>query len=164
MIGYFIKKITVLCKNGIQVDALTCDIILSRSIIDTCMYFMYRSKKRKILFWNLYLSFNRYLLMKFQESLSLSLVKLSIFDVYTMNRYQFFNESNELSNIHKNIVHCIFKYQNLPHIAKCLLLFIFMNSFVAILTNMKTKINYLILKRCMFLLDFSVYFSLTEIL
>lgn len=50
MIGYFIKKITVLCKNGIQVDALTCDIILSRSIIDTCMYFMYRSKKRKILF------------------------------------------------------------------------------------------------------------------
>lgn len=39
-----------------------------------------------------------------------------------------------------------------------------MNSFVAILTNMKTKINYLILKRCMFLLDFSVYFSLTEIL
>lgn len=38
------------------------------------------------------------------------------------------------------------------------LLFIFMNSFVAILTNMKTKINYLILKRCMFLLELYLFF------
>lgn len=38
------------------------------------------------------------------------------------------------------------------------LLFIFMNSFVAILTNMKTKINYLILKRFMFLLELYLFF------